>query len=151
MIVTVFVASWLGVLAAGAPAAFVSSWPRVFVSSLAHHSVLPYDGGTPTSVEGTVTAVLWQNPHALIRLEVRAASGELERWTVESEGSTELTRLGWTRDAVTVGSRVLVIGARARDGRHMLRCRTMTLPDDRVLACFRHASPTAIRDSRGAS
>jgi hypothetical protein len=109
--------------------------------ALLHHSVLPYDGNTPTTIEGTVTAVLWQNPHALIRLEVGAAGGALERWTVESEGSTELARLGWTAEAITVGSRIRTIGARARDGRTMLRCRTITLPDGRSLPCFRGVTP----------
>jgi hypothetical protein len=124
MLLAVFVSSWVGVVAAPA-------WQ--------HHSVLPYDGATPTTLEGTVTGVLWQNPHALIRLDVRAESGVVDRWTVESEGATELMRLGWTTGALAVGSRIRTIGARARDGRHMLRCRTITLPDGRSLPCFRGA------------
>jgi hypothetical protein len=108
--------------------------------ALLHHSVLPYDGTTPTTLDGTITAVLWQNPHALIRLDVRTESGVMERWTIESEGSSELTRLGWTIEALKVGTRVRTIGARARDGRQMLRCRTVTLPDGRTLACFRGIS-----------
>jgi hypothetical protein len=108
--------------------------------ALFHHSVLPFDGTVATTLEGTVTGVLWQNPHALIRLEARADRGAVERWTIESEGATELTRLGWTADTVKAGSQIRTTGARARDGRRMLRCQTITLDDGRRLACFRGSS-----------
>jgi hypothetical protein len=127
-------------------AVVVSAWLGLGVSSPRHHSVLPYDGTTPTTLDGTITGVLWQNPHALIRLDVSTDSGALERWTVESEGSSELARLGWTTEAITAGMRIRTTGARARDGRHRLRCRTITLPDGRALPCFRQSGAAPVRD-----
>ena len=97
----------------------------------AHHSVLPFDGSTPTTVEGTVTAVLWQNPHTLIALDV-----ERERWTIESDGAGVLERLGWTRSTIRMGDRIVVVGARAKDGRRLLRCQSVMTQDRRKLTCF---------------
>ena len=80
---------------------------------------------------GTVAGVLWQNPHTLIALEV-----ERERWTIESDGAGILERRGWTRSTITVGDRIVVVGARAKDGRRLLRCQTVTTRDRRKLTCF---------------
>ena len=101
---------------------------------LAHHSVLPYDGSSATTLTGTVTKVLWQNPHAYINLDV-VASGSHERWIIESEGPVALERLGWTKSTLTPGDAITVVGARARDGSTRLRCATVTL-GARQLPCF---------------
>ena len=95
-----------------------------------HHSVLPFDGVTKTTIEGTVVRLLWQNPHTLIAVDV----GQ-HRWTIESEGAIILQRLGWTSDSLKAGDAVIVTGARARDGRRLMRCTTITL-GDRQLPCF---------------
>lgn len=100
------------------------------VAVAAHHSVLPFDGSTATTIEGSVARVLWQNPHTLIAVDVGG-----ERWTIESESSTVLARLGWTRDVVSAGDKVIVTGARAKDGRRLMRCTTITVNAHR-LPCF---------------
>jgi len=104
-------------------------------SLLAHHSVLPYDGSTKTTLTGTVLKVLWQNPHAYIDLEV-LASGTRTRWIVESEGPVALERLGWTSSTLTPGDVITVVGARARDGSARIRCATVVTLAVRQLPCF---------------
>lgn len=101
----------------------------------AHHSVLAYDGTSPTTITGTVVKVLWQNPHAYIDLDV-VASGPHTRWTIESEGPAALERLGWSKSTVKAGDVLVITGARARDGGARLRCATVTLIDGRRLSCF---------------
>ena len=101
----------------------------------AHHSVLAYDGTTPTTLTGTVVKVLWQNPHAYIDLDV-TADGTRTRWIVENEGPVALERLGWTKSTLTPGDVVTITGARARDGGARLRCASVTLVDARRLPCF---------------
>jgi hypothetical protein len=105
------------------------------VPVLAHHSVLLYDGSTPTTLTGTVVKVLWQNPHAYIDLDA-SVDGAHARWTVESEGPVALERLGWTKATLRAGDAVTITGARARDGSARLRCATITLADARRLPCF---------------
>ena len=96
----------------------------------AHHSVLAFDGAAATTIRGTVVRILWQDPHAMIAIDVEA-----DRWTIESEGATALQRLGWTRVLLQAGDRILVTGARAKDGRRLMRCTTITI-NDRQLPCF---------------
>jgi hypothetical protein len=101
---------------------------------LAHHSVLPFDGVTKTTIDGTVARVLWQNPHTLIAVDV----GQ-NRWTIESEGSSILQRLGWTSESLRVGDAITVVGARAKDGRRWIRCTTITLGEQQW-PCFSASS-----------
>jgi hypothetical protein len=99
-------------------------------ANAAHHSVLPFDGVTKTTIEGTVARLLWQNPHTFVAVDVGA-----HRWTIESEGASILQRLGWTSESLTVGDAVTVTGARARDGRRLMRCHTIKT-HARELPCF---------------
>lgn len=101
----------------------------------AHHSVLPYDGSTKTTLTGTVVKVLWQNPHTYIDLDV-LASGTRTRWLVESEAPVALDRLGWTSATLTPGDVITVVGARARDGSARIRCATVVTLAARQLPCF---------------
>jgi hypothetical protein len=118
----------------GPPAALVAILIGGVIAR-AHHSVLPYDGTTATTISGTVVKVLWQNPHAYIDLDV-AAGGTHTRWIVENEGPVALERLGWTKSTLKSGDVVTVTGARARDGSTRLRCASVTRADARRLPCF---------------
>ena len=127
----------------------MSTWLQVFRPALvdcdhaslcaprlsAHHSVLAYDGSTPTTITGTVVKVLWQNPHAYIDLDV-TIDGARARWIVENEGPVALERLGWTKHTLRAGDTVTVTGARARDGSARMRCASVTLAGARRLPCF---------------
>jgi hypothetical protein len=102
----------------------------------AHHSVLPFDGTRPTTITGVVTRIVWQNPHTHISLDVTDDRGGVERWGIESEGPRLLGRLGWTEESVTVGDLVTSVGARARSGERLMRCKTIETADGRRLPCF---------------
>jgi hypothetical protein len=104
--------------------------------TLAHHSVLPFDGAHGTVVTGTVTRFLWQNPHTLIAVDVVQPDSAIEHWTIESESPRILERLGWTEDSLEVGARVSVKGAAAKDGSSIMRCREIELTDGARLPCF---------------
>jgi len=106
----------------------------------AHHSVLAYDGSTPTTITGTVVKVLWQNPHAYIDLDV-TVDGTRARWIVENEGPVALERLGWTKQTLRSGETVTITGARARDGSTRMRCASVTLANARRLPCFASEVP----------
>jgi hypothetical protein len=105
------------------------------VSVAAQHSVLPFDGTTPTTVTGKVTRVLWRNPHTYLSLDVER-DGRVERWTIESEAVVVLERLGWTKGSIATGDTITSTGARAKDGRLMMRCVVVLLADGTRLTCF---------------
>ena len=102
----------------------------------AHHSVLQFDGARGVSIEGSVARLHWQNPHAVLAIDVPGEDGAVLRWTVESESPLVLARLGWTEHTVRAGDRVTVLGAPAKDGSRALRCKQVTLANGRMLPCF---------------
>jgi hypothetical protein len=102
----------------------------------AHHSTLPYDGEHPTTIQGTVTEFAWRNPHSFVYLDVKNDAGEIEHWSIETESLIFLRRLGWTKDMMKPGDTITALGARAKNGSHTMRCKTLTLADGRQLMCF---------------
>jgi hypothetical protein len=105
----------------------------------AHHSVVQFDGAHATMVTGVVVRLEWRYPHTRIYLDVEAHSGRVESWVVESESPILLERLGWTKDSVKPGDVVTTIGARARSGARVMRCRTVRASGG-ILPCF-HVDP----------
>ena len=73
-----------------------------------HHSRSAFDIKTVVEMEGTVTEVAWTNPHYYLSINVPDESGSATAWTFEGHSIPGLVRNGWSRDTVTVGSRVRV-------------------------------------------
>lgn len=85
----------------------------------AHHSFAVYfDADDPVTVEGTVTAFRFTNPHGTLVLDVDGTE-----WRAETNAPVVLQRRGWTRGSLRPGQRVTVSGWRARDGRNYMRLR----------------------------
>lgn len=102
----------------------------------AHHSfVAEFNPAKPKTIEGTVSELQWENPHARLYLEVRSASdpGKYGRWEVELGSPNTLIRYGWTRRTLQAGVKVTVDGYLARDGHNYLNARTVKLADGRTV------------------
>ena len=93
------------VLAAGLPA-----W------AVAHHSRAAFDTSVEVMLEGTVTEVLWANPHIYFTIEMRGADGAPVLQEVEVGPLSTLQPLGLTRDALVEGERVSVLANPNRRG-----------------------------------
>jgi len=102
----------------------------------AHHSVLTFDGNRPTTLRGTLKSVDWRNPHVYLEVAVPDAAGTATTWTIEAESPLLLERLGWTKAMLIPGKPVSILGAPSRDGKPILRCRTVTLASGAPLPCF---------------
>lgn len=88
------------------------------IAAVAHHSVGSfYDSETTRRLEGTITSVQWANPHMRFTVEAVSESGEREIWRIESGALNSLERQGVSRDVLTVGQSVTVIGHPSRHGR----------------------------------
>ena len=104
-------------------------------SLLAHHAFGgEFDSTRPIVLKGPITRVEWVNPHAWIHLQVTKPDGTKEEWMVEGGSPNSLLRRGVTKDALTVGTIIVVDGYQARDHR-LLRAngRNITYPDGRKL------------------
>ena len=107
----------------------------------AHHELrAEFDEQKPVSLRGTVTRFDWNNPHALLYVDV-TANGQTVNWAVEWASPLELRRAGWTRDALKVGDAVSVEAWSARDGSRLASGRTVLLASGKRLTEATDAPP----------
>jgi len=105
------------------------------VPLLGHHAFGgEFDSTRPVVLEGPITRVEWVNPHAWIHIEVTRPDGKKEEWMIEGGSPNSLLRRGVTKEALAVGTLIVVDGYQARD-HNLLRAngRNITYPDGRKL------------------
>ena len=103
--------------------------------AFAHHPFAPeFDWKKPVTLTGTVTKVEWMNPHALISIDVRDASGMITNWAIEL-GSPRVLEKNylWNRNLLKTGDKVTVDGWLAEGGRKLVSAKSFTLTDGREL------------------
>jgi hypothetical protein len=84
------------------------------VPVLAHHGAASvYDPSKKINLTGTVTKVLWQNPHIGIFIDAKDPdTGKIVNWELgDGQAPTGLYRKGWRKDDLKVGETVTVTGA----------------------------------------
>ena len=101
-------------------------------ASVAHHSFpTVYDAARRTTIEGVVTEIWYQNPHA--RLYVRVDDGRNSIWEIETQSPNMLRRGGWRFDSVKVGDRIKVEGNLAHTIEYRMYLQNLTFADGSVL------------------
>ena len=98
----------IALAAAAAPLLAIPAW--------AHHSHANYNTSAFTTVSGTITEVVWTNPHVWLYMEVANAQGRPQMWAMEGGSVTSLMRGGWQRNSLKPGDKVSVRCHRLRDG-----------------------------------
>lgn len=86
------------------------------VRLVAHHGAAEYDNSKTISMQGTVTALQYLNPHALILFNVKDDKGQVSEWTAELQSPNLLTRRGWSRSTLKRGDQVIVTGHPVKNG-----------------------------------
>jgi hypothetical protein len=100
----------------------------------AHHSfAAQFDVNKPITLVGTITRMLWSNPHGWLYIDVKDVDGKVVNWACESNALNSLFRAGWKKTDLPVGANVTVKGYAARDGSPMMSVETVTLADGRKL------------------
>ncbi|MEQ1948078.1 MAG: DUF6152 family protein [Bryobacteraceae bacterium] len=99
---------------------------------LAHHSfAAEFDDTKPLKVTGTVTKVEWTNPHIWYYLDVKNPDGTVTNWAFSGGAPGQLMRRGIFKDALKLGSTIVVEGFRAKDGSNNASGGRVTFADGR--------------------
>jgi hypothetical protein len=100
----------------------------------AHHSNAAYDLDHPQTMEGTVKAVNWTNPHISFVIEKDSKDGEAAvTWVFEVSSPGVLTRSGWTKRSLQPGDHAVFRYAPLRDGSPGGFLQKVTLPNGQEL------------------
>jgi len=94
---------------------------------LAHHE-WPIDQTRRVTVQGTVTAFTWANPHVMIAVDVEA-NGTIDKWKVGGSSPQFMTTCGWSKKTLKAGDVITVIGYRFKDGSNQARMLKVLMPD----------------------
>ena len=115
-------------------AAFVglamSGWAS---SASAHHAfAAEFEAHKPVTVTGTVSKVMWLNPHTRFYVDVKDPRG-VTKWEFVLGSPNLLIRQGWTKDFLKNGEVITITGFQARDGSHLAAARTIRMPNGQVV------------------
>jgi len=106
----------------------------VSAAAAAHHAfAAEFDATKPVKFRGTVTKMLWVNPHAWIYVDVKRDDGTVEEWMIEAGTPNTLLRRGFTKESLQPGTEILIDGYQAKDGARRANGRDVTLPDGKTL------------------
>ncbi len=101
----------------------------------AHHS-WPVDRSREITVKGTVTGYEWGNPHVMMGLEVKDASGKIEKWNVGGPSTTRMAGNGWDRNTLKMGDVITAIGYRFSDGQNILRLQKVVMANGKEMFLY---------------
>lgn len=100
----------------------------------AHHSfAAEFDANKRLKLRGKVTKVEFINPHSWIHIDVTGSDGKVINWGVEGGSPNALLRLGFTKDALPIGTEIVVDGYQAKDSSNRAVGKDLTLTDGRRL------------------
>ena len=107
----------------GAMGLFLVSGPM-----FAHHSNAVIDKDNATTVTGTVTKLVFANPHPAFYFDadVKGSDGSVVNWFAAGGGGVlSLRKVGWTNKTLKPGDRILVQGHQIKDGRPLMGFRRL--------------------------
>jgi len=85
--------------------------------AMAHHALAAvYDTRQSIMLKGTVTKIVWNNPHVHLYLQAMDKAAPDTRWDFEMGSPNLLLLNGWKIDTFRQGDRVVVTAYPARDG-----------------------------------
>lgn len=99
--------------------------------ALAHHSVTAeFDPSKTMVLKGTITRVLWVNPHVYLYVDVKDETGKVVNWALETYPPSVLRRGGILRSAFKEGDVVTIDAFPPKDGTKSLAyLKQVTFPD----------------------
>lgn len=104
------------------------------VKAPAHHAfAAEFEAHKPVTVTGTVSKVMWLNPHTRFYVDVKDPRG-VTKWEFVLGSPNLLIRQGWTKDFLKNGEVITITGFQARDGSHLAAARSIKMPNGQVVS-----------------
>ncbi|MBV8842526.1 MAG: hypothetical protein JO307_06920 [Bryobacterales bacterium] len=100
---------------------------------VAHHSFTMFDMTKRITLNGTVTAFEWTNPHCYIEIDVPDESGAAKHWSIELGSPSILQNSGWKFSSLHKGDKATLVINPLKSGQNGGFLSQATLPDGRVL------------------
>ena len=90
----------------------------LFIASpaFAHHGTAGYDMAKIVTLNGTVTKVDWTNPHIVIYMDAKDATGNTQHWTLELSAPLLMQRFGWAKNSIKAGDQLVAETHPAKNG-----------------------------------
>lgn len=101
----------------------------------AHHA-WPVSREKLVTVQGTVTAFSWANPHPMITIDVQLADGSTEEWNIGGPAINRMVASGWSAETVKPGDVITGSGYQFADGSKIIRLEKVILPDGSAIAVY---------------
>src|ERR1051325_280176 len=96
-----------------------------------------FDLTKPVTVKGTIAQIRLENPHSWFFLDVKDASGKVERWAFEAGTPSGMIRNGFKPGVIKQGVEVTIKGFHARDAaQNMGMLRELILADGTSYGMF---------------
>jgi hypothetical protein len=102
-------------------------------SAASHHAEAIFDRHQTLTVTGTVKEFLWANPHVLVYLEIRDASGHMDVSAFEAGSVTVMTGVGWASNSLHAGEALVLTFHPRRDRKPGGQLLTATLANGKTL------------------
>ena len=101
--------------------------------ALAHHSFAMFDMASKVTLQGTVTAFEWTNPHSYIELDVADDRGSVKHWSIELGSPSILQQAGWKYSSIRAGDKLTLIISPLKNGQAGGFLSQVVFADGRVL------------------
>ena len=103
---------------------------------LSAHHTWPVSRAKLVTVKGTVTDLVWANPHPMITVEVQADGGPREKWLIGGPALNRVEANGWTRTTIKPGDVITGIGYQFADGQKIIRLERVVLANGKEIRIY---------------
>ena len=106
--------------------------------AFAHHAFASeFDASKEVKLKGTITKMLWINPHGWLYIDATEVDGapvsEAQPWALEFGSPIRLLQAGHRKTDLPAGATVTVVGYRAKNGSNTANASTVLLPNGKTL------------------
>jgi Family of unknown function (DUF6152) len=96
-------------------------------SASGHHGWAEFDANTDVTVDITVTAFHFVNPHCVLEFERKDETGKVHNWQGEFSNVGQLARKGWSAATIQPGDKVTIRGNLPKNGASAIHVRWIRL------------------------